>query len=87
MEERQGRDHPRLLSTFMLDTPAIHRVDRLLTDRASMAATVFGCRTNRQSFKVVRQIASLYINVSADPIALVAARVYLRCVMRARTRA
>ena len=43
-QERQARDPLRPLSTFMLDTSVIRRVDRLRTDRASMAGTVFGCR-------------------------------------------
>jgi hypothetical protein len=62
----------------MLDTSPIPRLDRRLPDRACRLKAVVDAGLDQESFKFVCAIVMLYTNVSADPIALRAARVYRR---------
>ena len=52
--------------------------DRLLRDHATVRNAIVGVSRDLESFKFVCAIMLLYINVCPDPIALGAARVYLR---------
>jgi len=56
-----------------------HAFDRLPRDRTLTMNAVVEVRRDSESFKFVSQIRLLYTNVRSDPIALHAARVYLRC--------
>ena len=77
-KERQPRDPLRLFSTFLLATPLIRALDVPARDRAPVADTVCRGLRDPESFKYVGAIVTIYTNVSHDPLALHAARVYLR---------
>ena len=76
---RQRRDLACRLSTFMLDTSVTAASGRLSCDHTPGTNVVVEVWLDQESFNFVPAIALLYTNVCADPIALVAARVYLRC--------
>ena len=78
-EEQQLRGYVHAFSTFMSGANAWRALDRLRTIRASSAGHCRGDFQGTESFKYVGAIAVSHTNVWPHPIALDAARVYLRC--------
>ena len=78
-EEQQLRGYAHAFSTLMSGAPACRALDRLRTIRASSAGHCRGDLPRTESFKYVGGIAVSHTNVWPHPIALDAARVYLRC--------
>ena len=76
---RQLRACSRAFSTFMLDTSTTRPLGRLSTIRAAPVVAVGRTLARYESFNYVCSIVTRNTNVAVHPIALHAARVYLRC--------